>query len=141
MTGLKGVHMPGVAQHWLYKTHQGTAILIQAGNRLLASVLLLGGLFAIGCTGFLNFLQKPEQPLHLQAFIFNQAEFAQAERGESGLNNLRKAPQRNVLDPNWDGALAGAGLGWSAGQSIPVLGIVIGPVLGAIVGYHLDERV
>ncbi len=133
--------MSDVDRNWLYLAHYRTGLLIKGGNRLLAAVLLLGGLFAVLCTGFLNFLQKPEQSLQIQAFMFNQAEFAQAEQGQSGLEGLRKAPVPKALDPNWDGALAGASLGWSAGQSIPMIGMLVGPLVGAIICYHLDERI
>ncbi len=133
--------MRDVDLNWLYIAHQRTGLLIKGGNRLLAAVLLLGGLFAVGCTGFINFMQKPEQSLQIQGFMFNHAEFAQAERGQSGLQGLRKAPEASALDPNWDGAVAGAGLGWSVGRSIPVFGSIVGPLVGAVICYHLDERI
>ncbi|WP_303673263.1 hypothetical protein [Vampirovibrio chlorellavorus] len=133
--------MPDVDRNWLYLAHNRTGLLIKSGNRLLAAVLLLGGLFAFGCTGFLNFMQKPEHSLQLQGFLFNQAEFAQAEQGQAGLQGLRKSPVPKALDPNWDGAVAGASLGASAGQSIPMVGWIVGPLVGAAVGYHLDARI
>lgn len=133
--------MPDADRNWLSVTHHRTGLLIKSGNRLLAAVLLLGGLFGIGCTGFINLMQKPEQSLQIQGFLFNQAEFAQAEQGQSGFQGLRKSPVSKALDPNWDGAVAGASLGWSAGRSIPVIGWVVGPLVGAAVGYQLDERV
>lgn len=133
--------MRDVGRNWLYIAHHRTGLLIKGGNRLFAAVLLLGGLFSVLCTAFLNLLQKPEQSLHIQAFMFNQAEFAQAERGESGLSGLRKKPASKALDPNWDGAIAGAGLGFSAGQGIPMIGMIVGPLVGAVICYHLDDRI
>ncbi len=44
-------------------------------------------------------------------------------------------------DPNWDGALAGAGIGYSYGGYFPFLGAPVTALLGGIIGYQLDKSI
>lgn len=127
--------------NWIPVTHRWTAWLVRSGNRLFLAILLLGSLFGAFTMGLWQVLQKPEQALQIQGFLYNLAEFDQAGQGQSGPPQPQKSRQANRLDPSWDGALAGAGLGWSVGQSVPVIGSIAGSLLGAVVCYQLDERI
>jgi hypothetical protein len=92
----------------------------------------------------LYLIRNPEQTLHTQAFKFNYTEFASAAAHPSTDGTPANTPSTlstQHTDPNWDGMLAGAGLGLTLGRNVPFIGYVGGSVLGAMLGYHLDSRI
>ncbi|WP_373532131.1 hypothetical protein [Vampirovibrio sp.] len=118
------------------------ALLVKLGNRLLAGILLMGGLFCVMSIMFTQLLKQPEQALQLQAFAFNYSDFAKVEKGRVLSARETTSPENAGLeDPNWDGTLAGASLGLAVGRDLPVIGWVIGPVVGAMLGYQLDSHI
>lgn len=130
--------------------HRYTGRLLVFGNRLLASVVILGTLFSLSVAGVTPCLQEPERFLQAQAFMFNYHEFQRSEQqvqthwlAASASTGLASSASVSSFskDPNWDGLVAGAGLGVVAGQEIPLVGFIVGPVLGAVLGYRLDERI
>lgn len=132
--------------HLLETAHYRTGLLVKLGNRLLAGILVLGGLFCVMSVILTHLLKQPEAVLHLQAFAFNHSDFVQAEEGRVVSHNgtlpkPKTVPQDFNHDPNWDGAIAGASLGLAVGRDVPVIGLVLGPVIGAMVGYQLDARI
>lgn len=122
--------------------HRRVGLLVQTGNRLLASVVVLGIMFGLLSVYSLQLLQHPEQVLRLQSFMFNYSEFSQVERNalSSGQAHALKVEKKSH-DPNWDGAIAGASLGLAVGRDLPVIGLFVGPVVGATIGYELDSRI
>jgi hypothetical protein len=121
--------------------HCSTGRLLRLGHRLLAAVVVMGTLFCMLSMALLNLLQQPEAFLNTQAFMFNYAEAARLENAPGMA--LDKAPvlPAKPKDPNWDGTLAGTSVGFNLGQNIPMVGLICGPVLGAILGYELDSRI
>lgn len=129
------------ALRFLQKAHNRSGELLRAGNRLLACGLLLGSLFCVLSVYAAQFVEQPEQALKLQAFMVNYAEFNRAPRHEQTRDFLLRAERKVPSDPNWDGVLAGASLGLAVGRNIPIIGVIICPVVGAMVGYQLDSKV
>jgi hypothetical protein len=132
--------------HLLEIAHYRTGLLVKLGNRLLLAIFLMGGLFCVMSVMLIHFLNRPEAVLHLHAFAFNYSDFVQAEEGRVVSHREMFSSQENARrdfshDPNWDGAIAGASLGLAVGRDVPVVGLVFGPVIGAMVGYQLDTRI
>jgi hypothetical protein len=129
--------------------HVTTGETITICNRLLAAVILLGSLFCLMLLASLQLARNPEEVLKLQAFAFNYNEFASLNRQEAQEQVLISANRKHfppkgaepVEDPNWDGMLAGAGLGFTLARGLPFIGPVAGPVVGAVIGYRLDSRI
>ncbi len=117
------------------------AHLLHSGNRLLACGLSLGAIFCVMAVYANQFIKAPEQALHLQDFMFNASEFAQAEQSWTELKPGHSLEKQKPVDPNWDGTLAGISLGITVGRSIPVVGYVLGPIAGAMIGYQLDSKI
>lgn len=129
-------------QHWftLESMHHRTGLLLKYGQRLLCAAMVMGAGFCVFSFLVAQLLQQPEAYLHTQGFMFNYAEIAHGESAPAILANGHTG-QKNQKDPNWDGALAGASLGFTLGQNIPFIGAACGPVLGGILGYELDSRI
>lgn len=125
----------------LKATHQKAALLLRAGNRLLVYGLALGSLFCIFSVYATQFIQQPEQALRLQAFMVNYSEFNRVEQSIVSVGSSVQSKKLKPQDPNWDGAVAGASLGLAVGRDIPIIGMVICPVIGAMVGYQLDSKI
>jgi hypothetical protein len=128
-------------QMTLEALHHRTGRLVVFGNRLLAAIVLLGAMFCLISLMTLSLLQNPEKLLHTQAFMMNYTEFSQTESEEIPTSTLDAWPNVQATDPNWDGMLAGAGIGATFGQNIPLIGCIGGPIIGAIIGYQLDSRI
>lgn len=125
----------------LKATHQKVALLLRAGNRLLVYGLALGSIFCLFSVYALQFIQQPEQALRLQAFMVNYSEFNRVEQPVVFVGSAMQSKKLKPQDPNWDGAVAGASLGLAVGRDVPMIGMVICPVVGAMVGYQLDSRI
>lgn len=121
--------------------HRSTGELLKLGRRLLTAIIVMGTLFGMLCMAILNLLQQPEAFLNTQAFMFNYAEAARIESAPTMQTSSQPTLIAKPKDPNWDGTLAGASVGFNLGQNIPFIGIVGGPVLGAILGYQLDSKI
>src|SRR5690606_36711734 len=94
-------------------------------NRLLGMVLQLGILFTAVVLPLMQLIQQPE--LHLQAQAFQY--------------NYQERVGKPSPDPNWDGMVSGMGTGYALACGIPFVGFIVGPVIGALVGYQLDSMI
>lgn len=130
--------------HW----RMGQTLVI--GSRTLAAIVALGAFFCLMMLGGLSMMRHPEQVFHTRLFQMNYAELKPETNSEThqqtspktGKNQALPSTSDEVgLDPDWDGALAGFGVGYEVGQSIPVVGSIVGPMLGAVVGYQLDKQI
>ena len=138
--------MTGDSVQTLKNMHASTGRMLTACNRLIAAVALLGSLFFLMMLASLHLSQQPEKILHLQAFSFNYSEFSHlrlANRLSTGVTPVvaSQVALESLKDPVWDGALAGLGLGFTLGRTIPFIGGMVGPVAGAMLGYQLDSRI
>lgn len=124
----------------LQALHTKTGELITVCNRMLAAVISLGSLFCLMLMASMVLAQKPEQVFHIQAFMINYSEFAKAEAPSDVAVAAQKAGPLHK-DPNWDGAVAGAGMGLTVGRNIPLIGGVAGPIIGALIGYRMDSKI
>ncbi len=93
---------------------------------LFVTVVITGVAFMTFVTKLTVVLENPTGVFNLSGVAFNAQEH----------NPDRWEP----TDPNWDGALAGWGVGSAYGIFIPVIGPVAGPMLGAAIGYNLDSE-
>lgn len=127
----------------LERMHWETGKLLKIGNRLLAAVVSIGGIFCVMAFFSLQLVRQPEKVLHLQAFIFNYSEFAhvQEDRVPPLATPIHSTLATKANDPNWDGMMAGAGLGFNLGRNIPLVGSVAGPIIGAMIGYTMDSKI
>lgn len=48
--------------------------------------------------------------------------------------------QSNTLNPEWDSALTGMAIGYSAGHHVPIIGPVTGAFLGMFSGQKAEEK-
>jgi len=124
--------------------HESIGSLLTLGHRLLAAILIMGSAFCLFSLVIFNILRQPELLLHNQAFLFNYA--SSSSETSKVLNPIHPGEvvgikQNKPKDPNWDGTLAGASLGFTLGQNIPLVGMFIGPVFGGILGYEMDSRI
>ena len=127
---------------FLESLHRGTGKLIIIGNRTLAAIVALGSLFCLLAFGCFHLVRQPEKVFHMQAFMFNYSDFSHAEADALAASSASGRPKGNTpQDPNWDGVLAGSSLGFTLGRNIPLIGGVVGPVAGAILGYEMDSRI
>lgn len=128
--------------------HSAVGLLVKSGSRLLITVITLGTVFCVITSCILQLSKSPEQTLYLKTFMFNYSEFSRvatrtgtdalkAARPEQTASNGRTVQQ----DPNWDGVLAGASLGYTLGRNVPFIGSVGGPLLGMAIGYQMDSRI
>lgn len=95
-------------------------------SALFVTVVITGVAFMTFVAKLTVMLENPTGALNLASVKLNAQEYA-PERAEP-------------TDPNWDGALAGLGVGGAYGIFIPVIGPVAGPMLGAAIGYKLDSE-
>jgi hypothetical protein len=137
----KELIMAAHTQTILETIHHRTGRLVVLGNRLLAAIVLLGALFCVISVTALGILKNPEQFLHTQAFMMNYTEFSRAQAVLTPTHTERNPQDSDNTDPDWDGMLAGAGIGATLGQNIPLLGSIGGPIIGAVIGYQLDSRI
>lgn len=121
--------------------HHRTGRLVIFGNRLIVAVVLLGAMFCAISLVALSMIKNPERILHTQAFMMNYTEFYQTESANTPFNPSGIQQTMQTSDPNWDGMLAGAGVGATLGQNIPLIGCIGGPILGAVIGYQLDSHI
>lgn len=126
--------------------HHKTGEVLRLCSRMMAAVVVLGTVFCLLLTGVVHVLQHPARVLKTQAFMVNQLETMETKKMlqqelARNANDDRTAQAPLLHDPNWDGLLAGAGAGWTLGRSVPVLGAILGPAVGAWMGYQLDARV
>jgi hypothetical protein len=128
-------------RHDLKNLHRLTGAVLSLCNRLMVSVVVLGGAFFLMTLVSVRLANEPENILRMQGFMFNYTEFSRAEtlqQPQAGsVSNASARPQ----DPDWDGALAGGGLGLTLGRTIPFVGVIIGPITGAMLGFKLDSRI
>ncbi|MCE3235885.1 MAG: hypothetical protein K0Q50_2065 [Vampirovibrio sp.] len=126
----------------LERLHSDTGKLLKIGNRLMAAVVSLGGIFCLMAFMGMQLAKQPEKTLHLQAFMFNYSEFAHIQEDtQTAPSDKSGTTVRKPNDPNWDGLMAGAGLGFNMGRNIPLIGVVVGPVIGAMIGYDMDSKI
>ena len=121
----------------LEELHRKTGELLTWCNRLLATVVLLGTAFCLMLGGTMHLMSNPEELLATRAFNLNYMESAEHE----ALANSGEVNGEAQRDPEWDGMLAGGSLGLEVGRSIPFVGVFIGPVVGAAVGYEMDKKI
>jgi len=121
--------------------HHRTGQLLTIGRRLLAAIVLLGSIFCVISLMTLHVLKNPEETLHTQAFMMNYTEFSKTALAQAQVKQLAANHNKQNTDPNWDGMLAGAGIGATLGRGIPMIGSITGPVIGALIGYQLDSRI
>lgn len=133
---------PFNTRNLLERLHADTGKLLKIGNRLMAAVVCLGGVFCLMAFLGLQVTKQPEKVLHLQAFMFNYSEFAHIQE-DALASNAGASPMsvHKANDPNWDGLMAGAGLGYNLGRNIPLIGCVAGPIIGAMIGYDMDSKI
>jgi hypothetical protein len=125
----------------LESLHQNTGLLLKYGQRLFCAMIVMGTLFCMFSYAVAKVLKQPEAFLHTQGFMFNYAEMAQGDAAPyMKTNNLPMLPD-HPKDPNWDGTVAGASVGFTIGQNNPIIGSGCGPVFGALLGYQLDSRI
>lgn len=125
---------------FLERLHQSTGVVLSLCNRLLAGVVALGSIFCLLVLGAVQLAHNPEKVLHTQSFNFNYNEFSQVD-AQSDLEGSAAKAVMSPKDENWDGVLAGVGLGYTVGRNIPLVGSVAGPLVGALIGYRLDSRI
>ncbi len=136
--------MPEESQHLrdsLVTLHRKTGEVLIACYRLLATMTILGALFFMMTLTSFQLMQHPEQTFRIQGFSFNYSEFASTTSNAHSLANQGKPTDKLKKDPSWDGFIAGLGIGASIGQAFPLVGHIVGPVVGALVAYQLDERI
>ncbi len=95
-------------------------------TRVLSGIVFLGTLFIWFSIALGHLVMQPVQMLGM----------ANAQALYQDFHPETRHPE----DPNWDGALAGFMLGCSLSQSIPVVGHVLGPTLGLVIGYQVDAQ-
>jgi hypothetical protein len=115
-----------MVQSLLTAVHEALGQFLTWVARLLTLCLLSGALFLFGSVNLSAFLKAPEVTLQLEGAQLNVLELSPV------------ADKRQ--DPDWDGAVAGFCLGLGYGQSNLLIGPVVGPAIGAFVGYQLDSR-
>jgi hypothetical protein len=125
----------------LESLHRNTGKLLRYGQRLLVAIFIMGPLFCLLSISILKLIRQPEAFLNTQAFMVNYTEAAQGDAASEITANNHVLRVSKPKDPNWDGTLAGASVGFSLGQNIPLIGVIGGPVLGAIIGYEMDSRI
>jgi hypothetical protein len=112
--------------------HLKTGDLLVMCSRTLAVVAALGTFFSLMMLGGLLMSRHPERIFQLESF---QVNYVHSKRGQG---HDQAAP---LMDPSWDGAIAGFGLGVETGKLVPWVGPIVGPVAGALLGYQLDQRI
>lgn len=95
-------------------------------TRILSGIVFLGTLFICFCMVLAHLVRSPVQ---VMGGGYSQA-----------LYQDFYPETRQPSDPNWDGALSGFMLGCSLSQSIPIVGHVLGPTLGLVIGYQVDAQ-
>lgn len=126
----------------LESLHYKTGKLLAYGQRLLAAIFLMGTLFCLLSLSILKLITQPEDFLNTQAFMVNYTEAVQSDAApDAGLSKSQQSVKLKPKDPNWDGTLAGASVGFTLGQNIPLIGMLGGPVLGSILGYEMDSHI
>ena len=125
----------------LESLHHNLGKLLAYGQRLLGAILVMGTLFCLLSIVMLNLIRQPETFLNTQAFMVNYSEAIQSDRAPKTAAQSQPELPVKPKDPNWDGSLAGASVGFTLGQNIPLIGAVGGPVLGAILGYEMDSHI
>lgn len=79
-------------------------------------------------------ISQPLTLFKMEGTLVNMQDYAE-------INQTVSNSSATAIDPDWDGALAGFSLGCAYTSSIPIVGPVLSPLLGAIVGYQLDSSV
>ncbi|HEY9745116.1 MAG TPA: hypothetical protein V6C99_02740 [Oculatellaceae cyanobacterium] len=121
------------SRQFLETLHLKSGQLLVLSSRLLAMVLALGAFCSLVLLGGLLMTRHPEQVFQLESFQINYQELNRSAEPETWTSVQ--------LDPAWDGALVGFGLGVEVGRMVPVIGVVAGPVFGAVLGYQLDKQI
>ncbi len=123
--------------------HRQLGELFHLGRLLAVTIAVMGSLFTLLTVFMLKAVHHPETLLHAQGYLLNYKELHALEASSASqpprFNDLQTST-RKPTDPNWDGALAGGSLGFNLGQNVPVIGLIGGPLLGAILGYELDKQ-
>jgi hypothetical protein len=129
--------------------HDRLGDVLRWSNRATAALVSLGSIFFLLAAFTIQIAREPDKMLHTQAFFYNYREFSEANRlaviakEETSTPPISGGePDEDALkDPDWDGAVAGAAVGYSLGQSIPLVGFALGPVIGGFLGYKMDQRI
>lgn len=111
------------------RLHRQTGAMLLLMNRCLLVCSLMGLVFVAGLVPLHFLFQQPQALLQTQAFEINYGA------------SLRLKQQDIATDPVWDGTLSGMSLGYTYLQGFPLIGVVLGPVVGGFVGYTLDKRI
>lgn len=134
----------GQKKQFLEASHRNLGAILFACNRLISMIVVLGGFFILMTLAALHLAGSPEKSLQMQAYMFNYLEFSQpAGTSRAQIASAVMAPEASatIRDPNWDGTAAGLAAGFTMGRQIPFVGVFIGPIAGAIVGYRMDSRI
>ena len=124
--------------------HRHLGNLFCMGRLLTVTVMVMGSLFCLLSLFLFRAVQHPEALLNAQGFMLNYAELHPLESAsvkQTGRPEDSGIRHSQPTDPNWDGALAGASLGFNLGQSVPLFGAVGAPLLAAIISYELDTKI
>lgn len=125
----------------LEKVHARVRMATVVCSRLLMAVVVLGSLFSLLAWSATQVFQTPEVFFRMQAFRFTHYEFSTLS-AQHVAERARRNPGREASsDPDWDGAFAGASLGLTLGRNVPLIGGVLGPVAGGVIGYRMDKRI
>jgi hypothetical protein len=125
----------------LESVHRKTGDILRLCTRLMAAMICFGTVFSILVIMGMTVARYPERLLQVQAFMFNYNEFSHSEHALKTESSAIVSPKAGLSDPNWDGMLAGAGIGFTIGRDIPLVGFVVAPIAGAFLGYQLDKKI
>lgn len=125
----------------LKSLHRVTGDVLTLCNRLMACAVVLGAVFFLMTLAAIHLSRQPEKMMNMQAFLFNYTEFAHAQAAPAQVATVPTARAPGKQDPNWDGTLAGSGIGFTLGRNIPLIGIIAGPITGAMLGFQMDSKI
>lgn len=133
--------MASESRYILKSLHRTTGDVLTLCNRLMACALVLGTVFFLMTLASIHLSRQPEKLLNMQAFMFNYTEFAHVQAAPQASTTPASATANKKQDPNWDGTLAGTGLGFTLGRTIPLIGVIAGPIGGAMLGFQMDSKI
>lgn len=113
-----------MADRMIDRIHRSTGRLVRWTNAILFGAFTLGTAFVLLTLPLLKLAENPYQMLKGQTFMVNHIQLGAGQ------------PQ---ADPVWDGMLAGISTGYALGKGVPFMGVIAGPLLGALIGHQVDQ--